>query len=46
MIRLTLEAMFANIYANKNIESIIRMSYVEINNEILYDLVNEGKEIN
>ena len=45
MIRLTTEAVFAHISTTQNHEFLIKMSYIEINNEVIHDLMDQGKEI-
>lgn len=44
-IRTTVESIFAHIFQNKVSEFVLRMSYLEINEEQVYDLLNEGKQI-
>ena len=43
VIRMTVESIFAHIFLNRGSEFVLRMSYVEINNEIMYDLLQDGK---
>ena len=42
---MTVESMFAHIFLNRGSEFVLRMSYVEINNEVMYDLLQDGKQI-
>lgn len=42
-IRMTVEAIFAHIFQNKGSEFVLRLSYLEINNEMVYDLLQDGK---
>ena len=42
MIRMTVEAIFAHIFLNRGSEFVLRMTFLEINNEFIYDLLTEG----
>lgn len=42
---MTVESIFAHIFLNRGSEFVLRMSYVEINNEVMYDLLQDGKQI-
>jgi hypothetical protein len=41
-----MEAMFAFIFNKDHTQFVINFSYIEINNEQVYDLLADGKEIN
>lgn len=45
VIRMTVESIFAHIFLNRGSEFVLRMSYVEINNEMMYDLLQDGRPI-
>lgn len=43
--RLTIETIFAHIYQNISSEFSMTISYIEINNEMVYDLLDDCKQI-
>jgi len=45
MIRIVIEAIFAHIFLQKKSEYAIGISYVEINSEQIYDLLNKGEPV-
>ena len=42
---MTVESIFAHIFQNKGSEFVMRLSYVEINNETVYDLLKDGQQV-
>jgi len=42
-IRMAVESVFAHIFQNKGSQFVMRVSYVEINNEMTYDLLDDCK---
>ena len=40
---MVIESIFAYIFHSKDYEFILKISYIEINNENVYDLINKGE---
>ena len=45
MIRMIIESIFAFIFQSNDNEFVLRLSYIEINNENVYDLLNCGEQV-
>jgi len=42
---MTLESIFAHIYWNKYSEFLLKLSYIEISEEHIYDLLDDGRQL-